>query len=74
MQHEAEEKSDEQSNRFRDELFAHAFVNQNPDMFRTLYPEVFGVEDESIIEWEIPENEVDFEEMMDELHSTGWNS
>lgn len=50
MEHEEKDKAERSRVQYRDTLFAHAFVNGNPELFEKLYPEVFGVDEESI-EW-----------------------
>jgi hypothetical protein len=45
---------------YRDVLFAHAFMSQNPDFYADLYPEVFGINEEAV-EWQTdPEAFEDF--------------
>lgn len=73
MQHEAEVEAEVQTSRFRDELFIAAYGTQNPELFEKLHPDLMGLDDESGIEWEIPESLDELEEMMDELRTTGWN-
>jgi hypothetical protein len=74
MYKEVEETDKRSAAAFKDNLFAHALVNQNPEMFFKLYPADFGMsdEDEAKLEFEVPESPADFARLMDELRETGW--
>jgi hypothetical protein len=53
---------------FQGLMFAHAFMNDNKNYYRELYPErelTFEQEDE--LDWEIPQTEADVAAMMAEL-------
>lgn len=50
MGSEEKEQNELATAQYRDTLFAHAFMSQNPLMFEKLYPEIFGVDDEEV-EW-----------------------
>lgn len=71
---EGEQKKREAS--YKDSLFAHAFINQNPKLYRALYPEDFGLDEEAEkgIEWEVPKTPAEIEAMLDELRSTGYQT
>lgn len=72
MQSEVEASGEAQTSKFRDDLFIAAYGTQNPELFQQLHPELMGVADESGIEWEVPEDPGEFEEMMNELRATGY--
>lgn len=58
------DKQEQHAADYQDTLFAHAFLNQNPELMKELYPEIFGMEDERGVEWNTsPE---DFEDFMRE--------
>lgn len=60
MLEEAKSKQDSDSAEFKNTMFAHAFVNQNPDLYKKIYPDDFGMsfeEEMEEIEWMIPESE-----------------
>ena len=68
MAKDAEEEAESKSDSYRDTLFAHAFVSQNPELFESLYPEIFGT-DESELEWITDPNE--FETFLSEHFPDG---
>lgn len=63
MESDAKDEMLSTQNTYRDTLFAHAFVNQNPELFEALYPDIFGV-DEDELDWETDPEE--FEKFMQE--------
>jgi hypothetical protein len=75
MQKEMEERDEEQAEAFKGTLFAHSMVNQNPELFQKLYPDVFGLseEEEYLLEFERPETPADLQRLMNELQETGWS-
>lgn len=75
MQKEMEERDEDQAEAFKGQLFAHSMVNQNPELFQKLYPDVFGIseEQERELEFERPQNAYELQELMNELRDTGWN-
>jgi hypothetical protein len=75
MQKEIEEQDEEQAEQFKGLLFAHSMVNQNPELFRTLYPEVFGLseEEEMMLEFDHPQTPEEVEALMNELRAAGWS-
>lgn len=63
MRMDAEGKKDE----FKNQIFAHAFANQNPDLFYAMYPEYAqrgGHPSQGVEEWEVPRSEDELREMM----------
>jgi hypothetical protein len=69
MRKEIEVDDAEAAAEFKNMLFAHALVNQNPDFFFKLYPQDFGMseEDESQLEWQVPRTEAELQKMMAEF-------
>lgn len=50
MSSEDKERGELATAQYRDTLFAHAFMSQNPPLFEKLYPEIFGADEEEV-EW-----------------------
>jgi hypothetical protein len=75
MQKEMEEHDEEQAEAFKGLLFAHSMVNQNPELFQKLYPDVFGLSeaDERELDFERPNSPYELQQLMNELSETGWN-
>lgn len=75
MRKEMEEKDERAAAQFKDNLFAHALINQNPELFFKLYPQDFGMDpkDEAELGFEIPETAADLARIMAELRETGWD-
>lgn len=73
---EAEEEGDKEAIDFKNSLFAHAFMGQNPDLFMKLYPQDFGMapEEEQWLEPELPMGDAfTAERMLADLRATGWD-
>lgn len=57
-------------------MFAHAFISENPKLFEAMFPDFFGpqgltAEEEDALEWEVPSNEHEAQELLGELAALG---
>jgi len=66
MRKEIEQDDAEAAAEFKNMLFAHALVNQNPDFFFKMYPQDFGMseDDEAELEWQVPRSEAELQRMI----------
>lgn len=69
MRKEIEQDDAEAAAAFKNMLFAHALVNQNPEFFFKMYPQDFGMseDEEAELEWQIPRTEAELHKMMAEF-------
>lgn len=85
MLEETKVDRESEATEFKNMMFGHAFLSANPDLYKKIYPEDFGmsIEDElDQIEWAIPASEAEalamFDAVVSELHEPdeldGWRS
>lgn len=69
MLDEAKSKKDSDDAEFKNSMFGHAFMNQNPDLYKKVYPEDFGMDEEELeeLEWIIPQSEEEALAMFNEV-------
>lgn len=72
MLEETKVNREAEATEFKNTMFGHAFLSANPDLYRKIYPEDFGmnIEDElDQIEWAIPASEAEALAMFDAVVS-----
>jgi tellurite resistance protein len=70
MQEEMEAESENRERIFKNEMFGHAFLTQNPELFQKIFPtEIDGLteEEEEQIEWLVPESPMEAMQMLEEI-------
>lgn len=74
MREEIGEAEERQALEFKNLIFAHDVVKQNPGIFHELYPQDAGLspEDEEELEYVVPETMGEAERMLADLRGTGW--
>lgn len=75
MRSEQEQAAEDAELLDKNNLFAHAVINGNPELYFKLFPQEFGIspEEEQGLDWEIPQTPGDVDEMIAELQATGWD-
>jgi hypothetical protein len=72
MSKEQEARGEEYNIEYKNILFAHAFVTNNPKMFATLYPDEFqGHFQEEEDAWQIPQSEDEIRAMSRSIRERG---
>lgn len=51
-------------------MLIHAFLSQNPELFKKIYPEDFGIspEEEMLLEFQVPQSEAEALAMFEEFN------